>query len=32
MDIMVDLIPIENVIEENPRVRELVKQGYIIKP
>jgi len=29
---MVDLIPIENVIEENPRVRELVKQGYIIKP
>ena len=29
---MVDLIPIENVIEENPRVQELEKQGYIIKP
>ena len=29
---MADLIPIENVIEENPRVKELEKQGYIIKP
>ena len=26
------LIPIEKVLEENPRVQELEKQGYIIKP
>ncbi len=29
---MNDLIPIEDVIEENFRVKELEKQGYIIKP
>ena len=29
---MSDLIPIEKVLEENPRVLELEKQGYIIKP
>jgi len=29
---MDDLIPIEKVIEENPRVFELEKQGFIIKP
>jgi len=29
---MSDLIPIEEVIEENPRVKELEKQGYIIVP
>ena len=29
---MADLIPIENVIEEIPRVKDLEKQGYIIKP
>jgi len=29
---MDDLIPIEDLIEENPRVNELEKQGYIIKP
>ena len=29
---MVDLIPIEKVIEENPRVRDLEKQGHIINP
>jgi len=29
---MNDIIPIEDVIEENPRVKELEKQGYIIKP
>jgi GDP-4-dehydro-6-deoxy-D-mannose reductase len=29
---MEDLIPIENVIQENPRVAELEKQGLIIKP
>ncbi|MFX0044037.1 MAG: GDP-mannose 4,6-dehydratase [Candidatus Hodarchaeota archaeon] len=28
---MEDLIPIENVIKENPRVKELEKQGFIIK-
>ena len=26
------LLPIEEVIEENPRVKELEKQGFIIKP
>ena len=29
---MNDLIPIEKAIKENPRVKELEKQGYIIKP
>ncbi|MFX0000793.1 MAG: GDP-mannose 4,6-dehydratase [Candidatus Hodarchaeota archaeon] len=29
---MDDLIPIEQLLEENVRVRELEKQGYIIKP
>jgi len=29
---MTDLIPIARVLEENPRVLELEKQGYIIKP
>ena len=29
---MDDLIPIEKVIKENPRVKELEKQGYIINP
>jgi len=29
---MSDLIPIEEVIEENPRVKELEKQGYMIVP
>jgi len=29
---MSDLIPIEEVIEENPRVKELEKQGYMIIP
>lgn len=29
---MEDLILIENVIKENPRVKELEKQGFIIKP
>ena len=29
---MEDLIPIKNVIKENPRVKELEKQGFIIKP
>ena len=29
---MSKLIPIENVLEENPRVIELEKQGFIIKP
>ena len=29
---MKDLIPIADVIEENPRVKELEEQGYIIKP
>jgi GDP-4-dehydro-6-deoxy-D-mannose reductase len=29
---MNDLIPIEEVIEENPRVKELEKQGYMIIP
>ena len=29
---MIDLIPLEKVIKENPRVEELEKQGYIIKP
>ncbi|MFW9881980.1 MAG: GDP-mannose 4,6-dehydratase [Candidatus Thorarchaeota archaeon] len=29
---MSDLIPIESVLESNPRVLELEKQGYIIKP
>jgi len=29
---MDDLIPIEKVLEENPRVKELESQGYIIKP
>ena len=29
---MDDLIPIEQVIEKNPRVKELEKQGFIIKP
>ncbi|MFX0186853.1 MAG: GDP-mannose 4,6-dehydratase [Candidatus Hodarchaeota archaeon] len=29
---MSNLIPIENVLEENPRVIELEKQGFIIKP
>ena len=29
---MDELIPIEQVIEDNPRVKELEKQGYIIKP
>ncbi|MFX1392085.1 MAG: GDP-mannose 4,6-dehydratase [Promethearchaeota archaeon] len=29
---MEDFIPIENLIESNPRVEELEKQGYIIKP
>ena len=29
---MSDLIPIEKVIEENPRVEELEKQGYMINP
>jgi len=29
---MDDLIPIEEVIEENPRVKELEEQGFIIKP
>jgi len=29
---MVDLIPIENVLEENPRVKELENQSFIIKP
>lgn len=29
---MSDLIPIEDVIEENPRVKELEKQGYMIIP
>ena len=27
---MTDLIPIEKVIKENPRVKELEKQGFII--
>ena len=27
-----ELIPIEQVLEENPRVKELEKQGFIIKP
>jgi len=31
-NIMTKLIPIEEVIEENPRVQELEKLGYIIKP
>jgi len=29
---MDEFIPIENVIKENPRVKELEKQGFIIKP
>ena len=29
---MTDLIPIEEVIEENPRVKELENQGFIITP
>ena len=29
---MNDIIPIEDVIEENPRVKELEQQGFIIKP
>ncbi|MFX0075979.1 MAG: GDP-mannose 4,6-dehydratase [Candidatus Hermodarchaeota archaeon] len=29
---MTDLIPIEKVIKENPRVKELEKQGFIITP
>jgi len=29
---MIDLIPLEKVIKENPRVEELEIQGYIIKP
>ena len=29
---MEDLIPIKNVIKENPRVKALEKQGFIIKP
>ena len=29
---MDDLIPIEKVIKENPRVKELENQGYIINP
>ncbi|MHA1251826.1 MAG: GDP-mannose 4,6-dehydratase [Candidatus Helarchaeota archaeon] len=29
---MVDLIPIEKILEENSRVKELEKQGYIIRP
>jgi len=29
---MDDLIPIERLLEENPRVKELEKQGFIIKP
>ena len=29
---MKDLIPLKQVIEENPRVQELEKQGFIIKP
>ena len=29
---MTDLIPMEKAIKENPRVKELEKQGYIIKP
>ncbi|MFX1320928.1 MAG: GDP-mannose 4,6-dehydratase [Promethearchaeota archaeon] len=29
---MEDLIPIKNVIKENPRVKELESQGFIIKP
>lgn len=29
---MTDLIPIEEAIEENPRVKELEKQGFIITP
>jgi len=29
---MNDLIPVEKVIEENPCVEELEKQGYMINP
>ena len=29
---MIELIPIEKAIEENPRVKELEKQGFIINP
>ena len=29
---MNDLIPLENVLKENPHVKELEQQGYIIKP
>jgi len=29
---MVDLIPLKDLLEENPRVLELEEQGYIIKP
>jgi GDP-4-dehydro-6-deoxy-D-mannose reductase len=29
---MIDLIPIGKVLKENPRVQELERQGYIIKP
>ncbi|MHA1285566.1 MAG: hypothetical protein ACTSQP_23935, partial [Promethearchaeota archaeon] len=29
---MQSLIPIEDVLEENPRVKELEKQGFIINP
>ena len=29
---MIDLIPIGKVLKENPRVQELERQGFIIKP